>query len=215
MSASLTIRISLPLLLLFCCGPGQAGSANADIYSQNCTGCHGSDGISVSPDVPTIAGLNFRYFFSTMLGFKQDKRKATVMNRIAKGYRMGKMQKMALYYGTKPWTPAGQSVDPELAQRGAELHREYCEKCHKDNGRYQDKETPPLAGQSKGYLLLQMRDYRVAATVMPQPPLMQERLEKLQDADLVALGEYYASGLPFESSADRTADEGTSAIERL
>lgn len=53
-----------------------------------------------------------------------------------------------------------------------------------------------MAGQTGGYLLYQMTDYRVAATVMPQPPLMQERLEKLSDRNLVALAEFYASNLP-------------------
>ena len=53
-----------------------------------------------------------------------------------------------------------------------------------------------MAGQAGGYLLYQMTDYRVAATVMPQPPLMQERLEKLLDEDLVALSEFYASRPP-------------------
>lgn len=207
MRASLILRVGVSLFILYS-GSGQAGSIKADIYSQNCSGCHGSDGVSLSSDMPSIAGLNFRYFFSTMLRFKKDRRKATVMGRIAKGYSMGQMQKMALYFGTRPWAPASGPVDPALALRGGELHREYCEKCHKDNGRHQDKDTPPLAGQSKGYLLLQMQDYRVAATAMPQPPLMQERLEKLGDADLAALSEYYASDLPFEKTADQAAGEG-------
>ena len=95
----------------------------------------------------------------------------------------------------QPWTGKQGDVDLELAERGRKLHNAYCEKCHKQNGHFQDKETPPLAGQARGYLLFQMSDYRVAATLMPQPPLMQERLEKLSDADLVALSEFYASHL--------------------
>lgn len=93
------------------------------------------------------------------------------------------------------------TVDLALAQRGKELHSEYCEKCHKQNGHFQDKETPPLAGQARGYLLYQITDYRVAATVMPQPPSMQERLEKLSDEDLVAPSDFYASELTKEGTS--------------
>lgn len=146
--------------------------------------------------MPTIAGLNFQYFYATMQAFKKDRRNATIMGRIAKGYKSSQLQRMALYFGGQPWIGGQGDFDLELAERGRDLHREYCEKCHKQNGHFQDKETPPLAGQARGYLFYQMSDYRVAATVMPQPPLMQERLEKLSDEDLVALSEFYASKPP-------------------
>ena len=111
---------------------------------------------------------------------------------------------MALYFGTQLWTGKQGVSDLQSALRGRDLRREYCEKCHKQNGHFQDKETPPLAGQARGYLIYQMSDYRVAATAMPQPPLMQDRLEKLSDEDLVALGEFYASSLTQEPPEGNT-----------
>jgi len=146
--------------------------------------------------MPTIAGLNFRYFYATMQAFRKDRRSSTIMGRIAKGFRSSQLQLMALHYGAQPWRGQPRTdIDAALAERGKQLHDEYCEKCHKHNGHFQDRETPPLAGQAKGYLLIQMRDYRKAATNMPQPPVMQERLEKISDDDLIALAEFYASHL--------------------
>jgi sulfide dehydrogenase cytochrome subunit len=124
------------------------------------------------------------------------------MGRIARGYKIGQLQRMALCLGGQPWTGRQGDFHLKLAERGRDLHREYCEKCHKQNGHFQDKETPPSAGQAGGYLLYQMTDYRVVATVMPQPPLMQERLEKLSDEDLVALSEFYASKPPPTGKAE-------------
>jgi sulfide dehydrogenase cytochrome subunit len=173
-------------------------SARSDTLYSACYGCHGTAGVSGATHMPTIAGLNFQYFYATMQAFRKDRRKSTIMGRIAKGYRTSQLQHMALFFGGRPWTGRQGDVDLELAQRGKELHSEYCEKCHKQNGHFQDRETPPLAGQARGYLLYQMTDYRVAATAMPQPPLMQERLEKLSDKDLVALSEFYASELTKE-----------------
>lgn len=186
----------LPILLI--AGLLFANTADADTLYWTCNGCHGPNGISESQDIPTIAGLNFRYFYATMQAFRKDRRKSSIMGRIAKGYKSGQLQRMALYFGTQPWVGKPGEVDARLAQRGQALHGEYCEECHEQNGHFQDKETPPLAGQARGYLLYQMQDYRVASSQLPQPPLMQERLERLSDADLVALSEFYASTLTRE-----------------
>lgn len=168
---------------------------SADTLVQSCFGCHGPDGVSSAPHMPSIAGLNFRYFYATMQAFRKDLRGATIMNRIAKGYKSGQLQRMALYFGNQTWTGQQGDIDRAVAERGRVLHEEYCEKCHKQAGRFQDKETPPLAGQSIGYLLYQMTDYRTASGGMRQPPLMQERLEKLSDRDLHSLASFYASEL--------------------
>ena len=186
-----------PLILLTAALPF-ADTAGADTLYSACNGCHGPNGASEGPHIPTIAGLNLHYFYATMQAFRKDRRKGTIMDRIAKGYTSSQLQRMALHFGTQPWVGKLGEADPRLAQQGRALHAEYCEECHEHNGYFQDKETPPLAGQSKGYLLQQMRDYRLAASRMRQPALMQERLERLSDADLAALVEFYASRLTRE-----------------
>ncbi|MCB1775744.1 MAG: c-type cytochrome [Gammaproteobacteria bacterium] len=168
----------------------------ADTLYQACFGCHGPNGISQAEHVPSISGLNFQYFYTTMRAFKKGQRNATIMDRIAKGYKTSKLQRMALYFGSQPWTGRTGDVDPVLAARGQALHEEYCEKCHEDNGRFQDRETPPLAGQAKGYLYYQMIDYRDDASGDSRDSMMQTRLQKLSMDDLLALAEYYASELP-------------------
>ncbi|WP_207148498.1 c-type cytochrome [Thiococcus pfennigii] len=186
-------RLRLFVLLIVGLLPG--GTVASDPLSLACNGCHGPDGISEGRHVPTISGLNVLYFYATMQAFRKGLRQGTVMGRIAKGYTSGQLQRMALHFGTRPWVGRLEEVDPRRAQRGRALHAEHCEECHEQSGHFQDKDTPPLAGQARGYLLYQMQDYRVAASQMPQPPLMQERLERLSDTDLIALSEFYASSL--------------------
>jgi sulfide dehydrogenase cytochrome subunit len=192
-------RTIAALLIFGATLPGYAGS---DTLFSACYGCHGPGGVSQATHMPTISGLNFQYFYATMQAFKKDRRNSTVMGRIAKGYKTSQLQRMALYFGGQPWTGRPGDFDPELAQSGRTLHQDHCEECHKQDGYFQDRETPPLAGQARGYLLYQMRDYRVAASAMPQPPLMQERLEKLSDEELLALAEFYASSLPKKAGAE-------------
>jgi sulfide dehydrogenase cytochrome subunit len=185
------VRALLMLAWLITLSPDAIAS---DPLYTACAGCHGTGGVSQASHMPSIAGLNFRYFYAAMQAFRKDRRPSSVMGRIAKGYKSGQLQRIALYFGAQPWSGNPAKVDRELAERGKALHAEYCEKCHKEYGWFQDHETPPLAGQAKGYLLYQMQDYRQPAPAMRQPPLMQERLEKLSDEDLTALSEYYASG---------------------
>jgi len=151
--------------------------------------------------MPTIQGLNFQYFYAVMQEYRKDQRPSTIMGRIAKGYRSSELQRMALHFGSKPWTGVQGDFDEAMAERGKVLHDEYCEKCHEQNGHFQDRDTPPIAGQAKGYLYYQMIDYREDSKDLPRPPVMQERLEKLSDEDLLALAEFYASNPPPNGSS--------------
>lgn len=193
-------RARAPLVLAALIALSPKAIASESLYTT-CAGCHGTGAVSQATHIPTIAGLNFRFLYATMQAFRKDRRPSSVMGRIAKGYTSSQLQRIALHYGTQPWSGNPTEVDPTLAARGKALHAEYCEKCHKENGWFQDHDTPPLAGQAQGYLLYQMQDYRQPAPAMRQPPLMQERLEKLTDEDLVALSAFYASGPARASSA--------------
>jgi sulfide dehydrogenase cytochrome subunit len=173
----------------------------ADTLYTVCAGCHGTGGVSQSTHIPTIQGLNFQYFYATMQAYRKDRRPSTIMGRIAKGFRSSQLQRMALHFGSKPWTGVQGEFDEASAQRGKALHDDYCEECHENNGHYQDRDTPPIAGQAKGYLVYQMIDYREDSDDLPRPPLMQSRLEELSGEDLAALAEFYASNPP--PSSDR------------
>jgi sulfide dehydrogenase cytochrome subunit len=151
--------------------------------------------------MPTIRGLNFQYFYATMQAYRKDRRPSTIMGRIAKGFRSSQLQRMALHFGSKPWAGVQGEFDEASAQRGKALHDDYCEECHENNGHYQDRDTPPITGQAKGYLVYQMIDYREDSDDLPRPPLMQSRLEELSGEDLAALAEFYASNPP--PSSDR------------
>lgn len=187
-----------PLAFCLLISPASA----AERLAAQCNGCHGADGISTTSHLPSIAGLNFRYFYKVMQDYRKDRRPSTVMGRIAKGYKSGQLQRLALHYGRQAW--AGHVIagaDGEQVARGAQLHEDLCAECHEQGGRYQDKDTPPLAGQARGYLLAQMQAYRRATADLPQPALMQERLERLSDGELAALSTFYASPAAWEEVA--------------
>ena len=119
------------LLVVAAAPPSQAADIPALILAAPCAACHGAEGASVGPVMPTLAGMNYQYFLSTMLSYQRDKRKGTVMNRVAKGYTEDELEAMAEYFEELKFQPAKQDFDKALAARGKELHPKYCqEKCH-------------------------------------------------------------------------------------
>ena len=166
-------------------------SVNLDALS--CNGCHGTDGFSKSQGIPTIGGMDFPYFMRTMMRFRNGKRSATIMDRIAKGYSVRALREISRYYAGLRWQTADHPVDDKLVQQGKKIHDEHCEECHEKNGLHQDRDIPRLMGQAPTYLYLQMLDYQHGLRPMPQPEKMKERLEPLSKDELRALSLFYAT----------------------
>jgi cytochrome c553 len=82
------MRFLCPLLIIAgLCAPLTAGAAgpSASVLMGNCVTCHGVGGKS-DGTIPSIGGMDAQKIKEAMLAFKSDERKATIMNRIAKGY---------------------------------------------------------------------------------------------------------------------------------
>ncbi len=167
---------------------------DAEMLSLSCNACHGSNGVSAGSSIPSIAGLEPRYFMRTMLNFKKGERVATIMDRIALGYKVSDLRKMSKYFSSLEWGNTLAKLDGEKVRRGNQIHDELCEECHSENGKFQDHEVPRISGQVVNYLYMQMLDYSTEKEVMPQPDKMKEQLETLNDEDLKALSHFYASG---------------------
>jgi cytochrome subunit of sulfide dehydrogenase len=175
--------------------PPTVSGADGAMLSNTCAGCHGTDGASVGPASPSIAGLSKEYFKEVMKGFKEGKVPATIMDRIAKGYDDAEFAKMADFFAAKPFVKAKQESDKALADKGAKLHEKYCEKCHADGGTSAADDSGILAGQWKPYLHFTLEDYksgkREATKKMAKK--MEEMASKEGDAGYEALINFYAS----------------------
>jgi len=148
-----------------------------EMLAYTCAGCHGTDGSSVGPSSPHIAGMNPEYFVDSMKAYREDARNPTIMNRIAKGYSDTQIEAMAEFFARQKVRLTEQSVDAAQARLGAEYHDEYCEKCHEEGGR-QAGDGGTLAGQWMPYLHFAMDDFRSGAREMTKK--MRTKLEKME-----------------------------------
>ena len=176
-------------------GNSIAGTPSALDLANTCAGCHGVDGSSNGPAIPSIAGVSPDYFKDAMMDYKDaDGRYSTIMSRIAKGYTEEEIGLMAGYFSKQKMIPASQQFDATQAKAGAKLHKKYCEKCHEDGGKSAEDDAGVLAGQWTAYLHYAMDDFTSGRRDMPKK--MKKKVQKLQKADakgMEKLLNYYGS----------------------
>ncbi len=150
---------------------------SGEMLGNTCAGCHGTNGNSVGPASPSIAGMDPEIFVDSMVAFRDDSRASTIMGRIARGYTDEEFKSMAQFFAGKKFQPATQEFDEALAKKGAKLHDKYCEKCHEDGGKAA-ADGGILAGQWMPYMMYSMEDFMSGAREMPKK--MKRKVEKMQ-----------------------------------
>jgi sulfide dehydrogenase cytochrome subunit len=166
---------------------------SAEALAFTCAGCHGTDGSSVGPSMPAIAGMDPEVFVDAMKAYRDDERNPTIMNRIAKAYSDEQLEDMGWFFASQRLRVYPQPYDPVLAQRGVQLHDDYCEKCHENGGRPGDAGT--LAGQWMPYLRFTMDDFLDGKRRWPRKMKrkVDAAMDEAGDQAIPALLNYYAS----------------------
>ncbi len=72
--------------------------------SEVCLACHGTNGVGITPDYPTIAGQHRDYIVRALTDYKRGGRKNAVMAGMAANLTQEDIDALATYYSTR--TPA-------------------------------------------------------------------------------------------------------------
>lgn len=171
---------------------------------DQCTACHGPDGVSRWGDVPNISGLPEIVIVNALYDFRGSTRPCRRpacsvegtcpdldMCAIANPLSDAEMDIIARYYAAQPFSPSVGEFDWTLAVKGGEIHAEGCEECHSKGGSDPVDEASILRGQNSEYLMNAMSDYRSGERLGEQAML--ERLRVLRDEDVEALVNFYVS----------------------
>jgi sulfide dehydrogenase cytochrome subunit len=180
--------------LLACLGLGTlpAHAGPTEDLARTCNGCHGINGVSVGPSMPSIGGLPEAYLKNLLLQWKSGERYAATMDRHVKGYSDEELAKLAAYFAGLPWVPVVQAADAGVIAKG-KAATDRCETCHgASGGEPDDAETPRINGQWAKYLEMELMKYRVDAVKMPHKK-MRNNAKKMEEADLAAASQYYGA----------------------
>jgi cytochrome c553 len=123
-----------------------------------CGGCHGEVGVSKMAGMPSLIGLDPKYFVAAINAYKGGQRKHDMMKELVSELTEAEIISIALYYALqtpdKAKTPAVGNVAAGKTAAAS------CSGCHGDSGVSANPATPSLAGQEAQYFVTAMSEYK-------------------------------------------------------
>lgn len=169
-----------------------AAPPSAEMLSYACAGCHGTNGVSAGPSMPSLAGQNKVAFVEAMKAFRSGDRPSSIMGRLAKGYSDEQIETLATFFSKQKHVPAaGQKLDPKLVKSGKAIYNKQCKRCHLEGGKEFEEDQPVVAGQWLAYLLIQMDEFHAGNRKMSEKKA--EKIKPMKLEELQAVAHYYAS----------------------
>jgi cytochrome c553 len=178
------LRGLTPILVFF------ATAAFAQDGAQLCAACHGKDGNSMAPAIPSIAGQPQLFLEAQLILFREGVRASEQMLPIAKGLKDAQIRELAAHFARLPAKRMeSTAADPALMQRGGERAKALrCAQCHLPDFRGQ-AQIPRLAAQREQYLAAEMLAYRDNRRPGGDT-IMAAALYGVSDADIQALARF-------------------------
>ncbi len=159
--------------------------------SRSCVACHGEQGISQRPGIPSIAGLERNYFIKAVNAYIQGDRENELMLVYKSSLNAADISALANHYSRQTAQKTGRATPPpaiisSLTQR--------CAACHGERGSGVTRGIPHLAGQDKDYLLSATLAYRDGpGDGQRDDAMMSKAVAKLSDQQVLALAQYYSN----------------------
>ena len=167
--------------------PVQAGKAAA----AACGGCHGELGISKTPGMPSLVGLDPKYFVVAVNAYKGGQRKHDMMKSLVASLSAETANNLALFYALQK--PARAQTPAPGDQAAGKSAAASCAACHGDQGVSGNPATPSVAGQDAEYLAAALRAYKDGSR---KDEAMKGAAAALDNRAMKDIAAYYAAQQP-------------------
>jgi len=183
---ALAIQFAILLLATF-----PARSVEQDRLAT-CLQCHGENGQSQKPDVPSLGGQPAQYSLIQLFMYREKLRAASVMNDIMKQASDDDLRAISdAIAKLPPPRPPSEVGDSQRLARGSNLaEQNHCNVCHRTDFSGQEN-VPRLADQREDYLLKSLRDFKSGAR-HGYDGTMAEVLQPVDESDLSVLAYFLA-----------------------
>ncbi len=175
------------MALLFFMAPVQAQQPQ---QLPLCIACHGPQGNSQNPQIPSLAGQPKVFLENQLVLIREGLRDIPQMKGLLDGVKDADLTILASYFSAQtPLRAAAGPVNSETYQRGKDTARKMlCGTCHLPD--YAGREQiPRLAGQQEDFLLYAMKQFRDHAGP-GRDTIMSASLYGLKDSDLADLAHF-------------------------
>ena len=158
----------------------------------SCLACHGEQGQSAIPEVPSLGAQPSFYVMIQLYMFRERMRVVEVMNEATKGLSEDDIRHMAeVISQLPPPPPAVEPPEPARIERARALIQQHrCNFCHNQDFSGEHN-VPRLAGQREDYLVKAMRDYK-SNVRRGYDASMADVLYPVTDADILDLAHFLA-----------------------
>lgn len=157
-----------------------------------CGGCHGGDGNSPLPNIPSLAGQPAFFVLNQLFLMREGVRRVEAMAPFVKDLKDSDLDALSAHFSKLPPKASNEPTDPALIKRGQEIaSQKKCVSCHKPNlgG---DQQVPRIAKQRVDYLTKALQEFRDGKREGGDT-LMSGAVAGLSDVDLTALAHFAAS----------------------
>lgn len=154
------VKMAAVFVLAALASPAYAGVEEGRAKAQVCVACHGADGNSVIPTIPSIAGQPRQFLVTALYMFREGRRTNDAMAPFAAKLSNADLNDLAAYFNAQTMTPpTGQASAETIAKGRAVTAANNCVACHTATLVGQ-QQMPRLAGQHKPYLLAQLKAFK-------------------------------------------------------
>lgn len=188
--------VLVTIVLITASSPSLAQEKPGD-PAQACSVCHGTDGNSVAPQFPSLAGQHASYIEKQLRDFKSSARKSAIMGPSAAQLSDEQIQKWAAFFSQQKLTPQP-ARDARLAAAGEKLYRggnaaeavPACIGCHLPTGAGVPGAYPRLAGQYAEYAVGQLKAFRAEERANDASKAMRAIASRMTEEEMRAVAEY-------------------------
>ncbi len=191
MIAALRVGAVVAIIAALASSPALADAAAGREKAKVCVACHGVDGNSTQPAIPSLSGQPQQFLVTQLFLFREGNRKDAQMSPFAVNLTNADLNDLADYFSAQKPARVASPVSAEkaaVARRLAEQNN--CTQCH-GPALLGLQHIPRIAGQHAEYLRTQLRGFR-ASTRFDMDGQMTSAAQALSPADIDLLAEYLA-----------------------
>ena len=159
--------------------------------TEECAGCHGDNGNSDIPGMPSLAGQHVNYLINALRAYQDGRRDNEEMQIFVESLSSSEIEDMAYYYAAM--VPKRAEPAEEGDAFAGKAVTAPCAGCHADDGNNKDPKTPRLAGLDAEYLVAAAQAYKEG---LRDHDVMREAVATMRDVDIKNMAAYYASKEP-------------------
>lgn len=158
--------------------------------AAGCSGCHGETGISETPGMPNLVGLDAKYLAGAIGAYKSGQRKHGMMKTLVSALSDAEINSITLFYALQK--PAKAKTPAPGNKAAGKTAATACAGCHGEGG-VSTGTAPSLAGQDAQYFAGAMQAYKTGART---EAAMKAPAASLDDTAMKDLAAYFADQAP-------------------